>query len=252
MFISVERYGAQWIYDITEFPIVVFVFLMSIFGIISPLMASARQKKKDIAAGKPVQQAGTFSYNKTGFDLDFLFGGVVMAVFIASLVISSGWEFGAKLVPQVVGYGAVVVLACFMFAKVFYHKGLRKAEIRDGSGTEVEQAADESEVHFDIVVDFGDLTKETITRRAFAYFGWCFFFFGAAAVVGLLPSMFLFLVGYIRLWAKASWMTTLAIAVPLWAFCYGLFHHVLIIPWPQTVIGDMFPVLRTINSVNLF
>ena len=252
MFISVERYGAQWVYDITEFPIVVFVFLLSIYGIMSPLVSNARQRKKDVAAGKSVQQAGTFAYNKTGFDLDFLFGVVIMAIFIASLVISSGWEFGARLVPQVVGYGAVLVLTSFLFAKVFYQKGLRTAEIRDGSGTEVKQSSDESEVHFDIVVDFGELSKETITRRAFAYFGWCFFFFGAAALVGLLPAMFLFLVGYIRLWGKASWALTLGISVPLWAFCYGLFHHVLIIPWPQTVIGDMFPVLRTINWANLF
>ena len=64
--------------------------------------------------------------------------------------------------------------------------------------------------------------------------------------------MFLFLVGYIRLWGKATWAVTLGIAVPLWAFCYVLFHHVLIIPWPQTVLGDMFPVLRTINWANLF
>lgn len=252
MFISVERYGAQWVYDITEFPIVVFVFLLSIFGILSPLMANARQRKKDIAEGKAVQQAGTFSYNKTGFDMDFLFGVVIMALFAAELVISAEWEFGAKLVPQVVGYAAIIVLACFLFAKVFYHKGLRKAEVRDGSGTEVVQSEEETEVHFDIVVDFGDLPKATIVRRAFAYFGWCFFFFGAAATVGLLPSMFLFLVGYIRFWGKGSWALTLGIAVPLWVFCYGLFHHVLIIPWPQTVIGDMFPVLRTINSINLF
>ena len=252
MFISVERYGAQWVYDITEFPVVVFVFLMSIYGIMSPLVMGQIRKKRDMAAGKPVQQAGTFSYNRTGFDLDFLFALVIMSVFIASLVISSGWEFGARLVPQVVGYGAVIVLTCFLFAKVFYQKGKRTAVVRDGSGKEVTKSEDQTDVHFDIVVDFGDLSKETIFRRAVAYFGWCFFFFGAAATVGLLPSMFLFLVGYIRLWGKASWAVTLGIAVPLWAFCYVLFHHVLIIPWPQTVVGDMFPVLRTINWANLF
>ncbi len=252
MFISVERYGAQWTYDFTEFPVVVFVFLMSIYGILSPLVSSARQKKRDKAAGKPYQHHGTFAYNKTGFDLDFVFSVVIMGLFVASLIISSGWEFGAKLVPQVVGWTAVLVLSCYMFAKVFYQKGQRKAEVRDGSGTEVVQSEEQTDVHFDIVVDFGELDKATLTRRAFAYFGWCFFFFGAAAVVGLLPSMFLFLVGYIRFWGKASWAQTLGISVPLWGFCYVLFHHVLIIPWPQSVVGDLFPVLRTINEVNLF
>ena len=64
--------------------------------------------------------------------------------------------------------------------------------------------------------------------------------------------MFLFLVGSMRFSGKESWKTTLIIAVPLWVFCYFLFHEILIIPWPQTVIGDMFPVLRTINAINLF
>ncbi|MBT5457603.1 MAG: hypothetical protein HOK82_13430, partial [Rhodospirillaceae bacterium] len=81
---------------------------------------------------------------------------------------------------------------------------------------------------------------------------WCFFFFGSAAVVGLLPAMFLFLVGYMRFWGKESWVQTLGVAIPLWIFSYLLFHHVLIIPWPQTVVGDLFPVLRTMNNVNLF
>ena len=64
--------------------------------------------------------------------------------------------------------------------------------------------------------------------------------------------MFLFLVGYMRFSGKETWTTTLTIAVAMWAFCYFLFHEILIIPWPQSVVGDLFPVLRTINAVNLF
>ncbi len=252
MFISVERYGAQWTYDITEFPVVVVMFIITFWGIMSPMIRDYRQKRKDIAAGKHVEQTVTIQYSKTGFDADFLFGVGVLAIFIAELYISSQWEFGARLVPQVVGYLAVIILAFFLFAKLFYQKGPRTAEVRDGTGTEVTQDSNQTDVHFDIVVDFGELTKEVITRRALAYFGWCGFFFIAAAVVGLLPSMFLFLVGYMRFWGRASWTATVAIACSLWAFCYFLFHYVLIIPWPQSVVGDMFPVLRTINWANLF
>ena len=64
--------------------------------------------------------------------------------------------------------------------------------------------------------------------------------------------MFFFLVGYMRFVGKETWKVTLIIAVSMWVFCYGLFHKILFIPWPQTVIGDMFPVLRTINAINLF
>ena len=248
MFISVERYGAQWTYDITEFPVVVIMFIVTAYGIASPAIRDWRERRK---AGE-TRGASAFGFKKSGLDLDLAFSVFILLLFIIELYISHQWEFGAKLIPQVVGYTALVILAFHIFAKLFYQQGARQAVVRDGSGKEMTQNIEETDVHFDIVVDFGDLSMETITRRAVYYFSWCFFFFGLAAVIGLLPSMFVFLVGYMRYWGKESWRITLGLAVPLWVFCYFLFHKILIIPWPQTVVGDMFPVLRTMNNLNLF
>ena len=108
------------------------------------------------------------------------------------------------------------------------------------------------DVHFDIQADYGDLPVRTIFMRAGVYFGWLLFFFGAAALVGILPAMVLFLVGYMRFEGKESWSTTLTVAVPMGIFCYWLFHKILIVPWPQTVLGDMFPALRSNIWLNLF
>ncbi len=252
MFISVERYGAQWTYDITEFPVVVIMFVITFWGIMSPYIRDSRQRRKDKAAGKTTEQISTFAFSKRGLDLDFAFGAGIFLLFVVELSIASTWEFGARLVPSVIGYLALIVLAFFLFAKLFYQKGVKTVTTKGADGKEITQSADESDVHFDIVVDFGDLDKATITRRAFAYFGWCGGFFLMASIVGLMVSMFLFLVGYMRFWGKASWTVTLGIGVSLWVFCYVLFHHILIIPWPQTVVGDIWPVLRTINWANLF
>jgi TctA family transporter len=250
MFISVERYGHQWMWDITEFPIVVGMFVVTAYGLASPYIRDARERRKAKAEGK-VKQAKVFGFNKAGFDYDFMFGALIAVVFIIELYISSSWEFGAKLVPQVVGYLLLTIMSLFLFAKLFYHKPPKRITAHDGSEDTV-QAEDETDVHFDIVVDFGDLSNATIVRRSFAYFGWCGFFFITASLIGLLPAMFFFLVGYIRLWGKSSWTVTLGVSVPLWTFCYFLFHQILIIPWPQTVLGNTFPVLRTINWANLF
>ena len=38
----------------------------------------------------------------------------------------------------------------------------------------------------------------------------------------------------------------------VWAMSYLLFHKLLVIPWPQSVVGDLFPVLRTIPELNMF
>ena len=252
MFISVERYGAQWTYDITEFPVVVIMFVITFWGIMSPYIRDSRQRRKDKAAGKITSQTSTFAFNKRGLDLDFAFGAGIFLMFVVELSIASTWEFGARLVPSVIGYLALIVLTFFLFAKLFYQKGVKTVTTKGADGKEITQNEDESDVHFDIVVDFGDLDKATITRRSFAYFGWCGAFFLMASIVGLMVSMFLFLVGYMRFWGKATWTVTLGISVSLWVFCYVLFHHILIIPWPQTVVGDIWPVLRTINWANLF
>lgn len=245
MFISVERYGATWLY---ERWIVVLMLILTFWGILSPAIKDWRERR---ARGE-TRGASVFAFKRSGMDLDLLFTAVIAGLFTTALVISSEWEFGAKLVPQTVGYIALIILGVYAFIKLFYQKGQRRETVQDDDGNDITQDLEESDVHFDIVVDFGDLPKETIWRRALAYFGWCFFFFGSASVVGLLPSMFLFLVGYMRFWGKETWALTLGVALPLWIFSYVLFHHVLIIPWPQTVIGDMFPILRTMNNVNLF
>jgi TctA family transporter len=245
MFISVERYGATWIW---ERPVVIVVFLITIWGIAMPAIRQYRENKK---AGN-VREAGVWGFKPSGINPDFFFTLVVMGLFTASLVISSGWEFGARLVPQVVGWTAMTFLTLYLFLCLFYRRGARKAAMRDGSGRTAAQQDDQSDAHFDIVVDFGDMSPAAIFKRAVIYFAWLLFFFGAAAVVGLLPAMFLFLVGWMRLWGKETWKMTLMVAVIMWGFCYLLFHKVLIIPWPQSVVGDMFPVLRTMNDINLF
>jgi hypothetical protein len=51
---------------------------------------------------------------------------------------------------------------------------------------------------------------------------------------------------------RESWKTTLIIAAATWIFSYGLFHLFLHIPWPQTVVGDLFPGLRSMQEFALF
>jgi O-antigen/teichoic acid export membrane protein len=248
MFISVERYGHQWVWDISEFPVVVIMFVITLYGVFSPVIRDYRERKK---SGE-TRTASAFGFKRSGMDLDLVFTCVIFVLFAIELYISAQWEFGAKLIPQVVGYFALGILGIYAFSKLFYQQGQRQQKVHDIDGNEVTKDLEESDVHFDITVDFGDLPKETITNRALCYFGWCLFFFGAAAVIGLLPAMFFFMVGYMRFWGKESWKITLYVSVPLWVFSYYLFHKILIIPWPQTVIGNMFPVLRTMNDVNLF
>jgi hypothetical protein len=96
------------------------------------------------------------------------------------------------------------------------------------------------------------MNERQIMTRAAMFLGWCVFFALAGLIIGLLPVTLMFLVLYMRFWSKESWKATLWISGLLWAFYYVLFHVVLVVPWPQSLMGEIFPILRTTYYFNLF
>jgi len=244
MFISVERYGAAWLW---ERPVVVAMIVITVFGIVSPILRRLRER----AGSGAVRRKGVIGFQRQNVNADFLFTLVLLGVFVAALVISSRWEFGAKLVPQVVGWTAVSLLCVYIALSLFYRRG-ETHTVGGGSSDNAQLRDGGPDAHFDIVVDFGDLAPRVILRRALVYFSWLALAFGLAAVIGLLPAMFFFMVGFMRALGEKSWKRTLVIAISTWAFCYILFHDVLLVPWPQALVGDWFPALRANRLTNLF
>lgn len=256
MFISVERYGADWLWiwrdfgdgDVRFAPYVPIILAVTLWGVLTPIVRGY------IARAKTTRGASRFGFQRDALNPDFFFALILFALFAAALWISSDWEFGARLIPTVVSISAMVFIGWLMLSALLVAPGEAVAVDQDGIPGRGEGGVQpaQSDVHFDISADYGDIPPAEVTRRAIKYFGWLVLFFAASAVVGLLPAMFLFLVGYMRFEGKESWFLTLAVAVIMWALSYALFHYTLVIPWPQTVVGDLFPVLRTIPLVNLF
>ena len=256
MFISVERYGADWLWiwrdfgdgDVRFAPYVPAIFLATLYGVLSPIIKGYRLR------AKANRQSSKFGFQKEAINPDFVFALILFGLFATAFGISSGWEFGARLIPQTVAIAAMIFIGWLVLSAMFIAPGEKVAVEADGipgrgeGGTQPVQ----SDVHFDISADYGDLSGAEIRRRVINYFLWLLFFFGAAAIVGLLPAMFLFMVGYMRFEGKESWKVTLLVGIPVWLVSYMLFHKLLIIPWPQTLVGDWFPVLRTIPELNMF
>lgn len=256
MFISIERYGADWLWiwrdlgnqETTFTPYVPIIFAVTLYGVLTPIYRGYR------ARARATRGTGRFGFQRGALNPDLAFAGVLLLLFAAAFWISSDWEFGARLVPHVVSAAAMVFLAWLVLSALFVAPGASQAAESDGMPGRGEggTAPVQSDVHFDISADYGDLAPSEVTRRVARYFAWLLFFFGAAAVIGLLPAMLAFLLGYIRYEGRERWTTALAVSVPVWLVSYLLFHRLLVIPWPQTVVGDLFPMLRTIPLVNLF
>jgi hypothetical protein len=69
------------------------------------------------------------------------------------------------------------------------------------------------------------------------------------ALIGLIPTVPLFVVAYMRLENREPWKLVLPQAVALTAFVYLVFDYRLALPWPETALGTWFPQFKAIPSV---
>jgi TctA family transporter len=255
MFISVNRYGWEWLGIMREgsfHPWVVIIFIMTLYGVLGPIVKgylkrSKEEKKQRIAIG----------FQPQNLNPDTWFSIIILCLFITTLTLASSWEFGARLVPSIISVAGILFTGSLLLLRIFTAPIVNPFTTEgdatlQGSMASDKQKVPEEDVHFDIQADYGELSVSEIFKRAANYFIWLLGFLGIAYTVGLLPSMFLFLVGYIRFQAKESWKSTLMVSVPMWLVSYGLFHKLLVVPWPQSILGNIFPALRSSIWTNLF
>jgi len=234
MFISFQRYGTDWL----SRPIVIGVFAVTAYSLLKPIATDLLRRRREATSKL------TFAFQPDRITAATWFNVAVLAFFLAAIIGSWQWDFGAKLVPQVVGWLGLLLAGWQLFW------GLFVTSQSIGPAGVLEKA--EAETHtFDVGSDLDHLTLAETRRRAVRYFGWCFFILVAALLVGLLPAMLIFLIGYMRFEAKERWTMTLAVGVGAWMVSYLLFHQLLRVPWPAAYLGDLLPGLRSIGFINL-
>ena len=85
---------------------------------------------------------------------------------------------------------------------------------------------------------------QKLLLRGSIFFGWMVAFLGSMALIGIIPTVPLFIIAFMRLEGRERWRIVLPMAIVMCAFIYVLFDQLLAIPWPPTVLGDVFPALR--------
>jgi Uncharacterized protein conserved in bacteria len=222
--ISITRYGEEWLYR----PVVIVVFALSLWGLLRPFM---RQIKR--AGG----MSGMFSGFgvKPRFDVNTVFYVAFITLLAAMLWDSVDWKPLAKRVPIVVGYVTIAVAALSFLNHTFRAGG-------GGTGESAAQRATET-LHLDISVQDEGVETAVMLRRAAIYFGWLAGFMAGTALIGMLPTILLFVMFYMRSEARERWSLVLPCAVGLFVFSYILFDQLLALPWPQSLLGRLVPAL---------
>src|SRR5262249_38645951 len=107
MFISIERYGISWMLR----PIVVVMFAMSALSLLRPVIQDIREHHG--------VQSMLSNFGRPHLSADNLFPVGLLCLFAVMLWMSLDWPFEAKIVPTIVGVGAVVACGLSLANEIF-------------------------------------------------------------------------------------------------------------------------------------
>jgi hypothetical protein len=176
------------------------------------------------------------------FSTDNLFPAALICLFAAMLAQSFDWAFAARIVPTIVGTGALLFCTLSLTNDVFglHERGGEAAAAGDRKGRKI---------HMDIASKTAHLPGKVVLTRGFLFFGWMAGFAASMAVIGLIPTAPLFITTFMRVEGREPWKIVIPMATAVVLLIYVVFDQLLAIPWPPTLLGTFFPVFHAIPSV---
>jgi TctA family transporter len=228
MFISIQRYGVSWMLR----PVVVVMFIMAGLSLLRPLLADVR--------GHGGLKNMVSKWGHPQLAVPNLFAAALLCLFIAMLGESFEWSFAARIIPSIVGTGAILFCSLSLINDVF---GLHE---RDGGGL---ADAKSQKIHMDIASKTAHLPGKIILTRGFLFFGWMAGFAACMAVIGLIPTVPIFISSFMRVEGREPWRIIVPMAAAVVLLIYVVFDQLLAIPWPPTLLGMFFPAFKIIPSV---
>ncbi len=226
MFISIQRYGITWFAR----PIVVGIFAVALLGLLRPIQQDFKRE-----GGVVGMLSG---YGKPIFKPHMMMHVFMLLVFGFLLWQASFWNHSAKIVPTIVGTIGFIFVAVSLLNEVFRREE-HASDLRKEAKKEVEER-----IHMDLESDTDHLSKSTVITRGLIFFGWLLAFMASMSVIGLIPTVPLFVMLYMRLEGPEPWKIVVPQAICLTVFIWFLFDQLLTIPWPPTYLGAWAPWLK--------
>jgi len=256
LFISVERYGISWFAR----PIVAILFIIAIIGLVRPLL-------QDVRIHGGLKKMVT-NFQAPTFNVSQLFTIFVITILALACLMALSWDFSAKIVPLVVGIVALTAASVSLFNDMcrkpepaigsLAEQAMAEVEHSMASGSTAEAALNagpggitadpgavaEQKIHMDLTSETAHLPTTLIIQRAYRFFGYLLAFMGIMSIIGLIPTICVFVVFFMRYENRERWPLIIIYAVVLVTLVLFVFEHVMHIPWPPTFLGSWFPDLK--------
>ncbi|MGH8244121.1 MAG: tripartite tricarboxylate transporter permease, partial [Steroidobacteraceae bacterium] len=222
LFISIRLYGADWLLH----PMVLVILLVALYGILRPMIQSVMRNRRrgvnGLRLGKP-----TFAPSD-------LFSVALLLALGYLLILTIGWPYTTLLVPRIVTITAMAAVGLSLVNSVFT-RGVVETKCDD---------EEDQPLYMDNVGESGHLTNKEIVLRAGGFIFWMLAFLLSMATIGIVPTILWFVIAYMRFEGRERWTLVLPMAIGLSSFVYIVFDQLLMIAWPQTFMGTLFPVLQ--------
>lgn len=210
MSISFMRYGTDWLMR----PGVLIILFFSALVFFKPLFQALRGGRT--ARLRPI--------GKVVFKLEDLVYVFFIGVAIYAFLTAQDWQFMAKIGPLVVA-GTLLVAGTISFAYKLFVIPAQAGPATDAG------------IHMDVGNDHEEvLPDRVILMRAAAFFGWFVAFLACMALIGLIPTVPLMMVAYLRLEGRESWKLSLIMAFCMTLFIYIVFDQIIHVQWPSNLL----------------
>lgn len=231
LFISIQRYGTEWMLR----PVVIIMFTMAAISLLRPLL-------QDVKAHNGVK--GLLSdFRQPHFSWQNLLPLFLLGLFAVMMTEAVQWNPLARIVPLIVGSGATIFCLLTLANDVF-KKGKAKQESLDQMAMAKVTQQVNQKMHMDIASNISHLPTKILLTRGAIFFGWMIGFLISMSLIGLIPTVPLFVIAFMRVEGPEPWRIVAPTALILCLFIYFLFDQLLAIPWPPSVLGDAFPALK--------
>jgi len=223
MSISIMRYDFEWLAR----PGVVVLLALAVTVLISPLIKRLRHGGLSslVPHGRAIFRTEDLLY------LVFIVIAGYLWIEVQQL------SFSARIGPTWVGGTMIAAASLSLVYQIFVARdvgGESPRRTRAGIHMDVESAHDAT------------VPTRTVVLRGALFFGWLLGFLGSMALLGLIPTVPLLIISFMRLEGREPWRLSMLLALSATAVIYLVFERILHVAWPNTVLGEMLPALAAI------
>jgi hypothetical protein len=224
LYISTSLYGIYWMLR----PVVMVVLVLVAWALYRPFSEITRSVVTEL---RHINWTHLGS-NTLRVSASAAFTVGIIAFIVTAILLSSDWPAAAKPVPLTACYMALTAATLNLINELFGKEQAVFAGVDGGVATGGHAGT-----------DFG-MPDSAVRRGAAIYFLWLGGLMGLVALIGFIPAIVVFIFVYMHFGFKEPAGSSAIYACATAFLCWGLFHKLLAVAWPQSLLGDAFPALR--------